>query len=122
MLFVVVQSHGGVALSQNYVMDVVGEEEWGSENYDLDGRILNDPMIPFPLKGFRVKVLPLVDTAFVERFGKQTQKIVDGVFKGAQERFLHESLRTKFELDVLPLHKVDYQSNYTNKGRGKAGR
>ena len=57
-----------------------------------------------PASGFRMKVQPITDASFRNRFGSQTQERVNGIFEHVKTFYQHNSLGTKYELDIASVN------------------
>ena len=77
-----------------------------------DGKLHQEqklPVIPIerqkamPKSGFRMKVQPVTDEAWRQKFRRQANEKVAAVMEHAKTFFKHATLVTKYELDVLPV-------------------
>ena len=93
----------------------VAEMEMFPKNVQFDESIIPDevrdlPMVPLerqeamPKQGFMLKVQPLFDDSWRERWGEGSVARIEAVIEHARTFFKHSTLGTKFELDVQPVH------------------
>ena len=67
------------------------------------------PMVPLerqqamPKQGFMLKVQPLFDNSWRNRWGEDSAARVEAVIEHAKTFFKHSTLGTKYELDVQPV-------------------
>ena len=67
-----------------------------------------DRQAAMPTSGFRMKVQPMIDQSWRNQFGNSALTRLNAIIEHAKTFFLHASLGTKFELDVLTVR------NYPN--------